>query len=130
MNFARRDSGHLVMSAPSTLIFPESTKKEPATAFNSVDFPDPFVPMMMTNDPSWTFSPTSRSARSSLGVPALKILLTLAISSMGRSGVHPLLQRAQPFQQCRRNQCEKNEHCRRQFQIIGIQSNAQRNCHQ
>src|SRR5499425_2599500 len=130
MNFARRHSAHPVMSEPSILIFPESTKKDPATAFNSVDFPEPFVPMMMTNDPSCTFSSTPRSARISFGVPALNVLLTRAISSMRRLRGRFLPQRPHTFEQRRRDQRQKNKHGRSQFQVIRVQSQAQRNRHQ
>src|SRR5215510_9056926 len=103
------------MSAPSILIFPESTKKEPATAFSSVDFPDPFDPMIMTNDLSSTSSPTPRSACSSFGVPALNVLLTPAISSMGSLRRHFLANLPHPIQQRGRDQREKHENCRRQL---------------
>ena len=49
---ARRCSGQRVMSTPSSVIRPVSSKKPPATAFSSVDLPEPFVPMTMTNEPS------------------------------------------------------------------------------
>ena len=48
--------------------------KPPATAFSSVDLPDPLVPMTTTNEPSSIESVTPRSARTSFGVPALNVL--------------------------------------------------------
>src|SRR5215467_15801096 len=130
MNFARRDSGHLVMSEPSTMTAPESTKNDPATALRSVDFPDPLVPMMMTNERSWTFSRTPRSARSSFAVPALKVLLIPATSSMGCLRGRLLPQGSHPLQQRRHNQGQEHEHRGRQFQVVGVESHAQCDRHQ
>ena len=42
---ARRCSGQRVTSVPSRRIVPASTRNVPATAFSSVDLPEPFVPM-------------------------------------------------------------------------------------
>src|SRR5438477_10247821 len=126
MSFARLCSGHLVMSAPVRKIAPESTQNDPATALSKVDFPEPFVPMMTTNDPSFTVRLTACSACSSLGVPGLNVLLTVRISSMGWSG----LEQVKPFQEPGSYKRQKDEQCSDEFQVIGIQSQAQCDCHQ
>ena len=41
-----------LLNAVAGAILPESGKKAPATAFNSVDLPEPFVPIRVTNSPS------------------------------------------------------------------------------
>src|SRR5215470_8254366 len=125
MNFARLDSCHLVMSEPSTLIDPESTKNDPATALRSVDFPEPLVPMMMTNEPSCTFSSTPRRARSSFAVPAWKVLLIPATSSMGCLRRRFLPPGCYPLQQRGRNQRQEHEHRGRQFQVVRVEPHAQ-----
>ena len=86
MSDARRCSGQRrdVRARPAESS-PRSTKNPPATALSSVDFPDPFVPMTMTNEPSSTVRSTPRSARTSFGVPALKVLKTLRSSSTATS---------------------------------------------
>src|SRR5882724_3588588 len=114
MSFARRCSGQWVMSSPAREIVPESTPSDPATTLSKVDFPEPFVPMMTTNDPSSTLRLTPCSARSSLGVPGLKVLLTLLISSMGGPG----LAQVKKFDQLGRNQRQKDKHRSNQFQIV------------
>src|ERR1044071_5658208 len=70
------------MSLPAMVIAPRSTMKLPATALSSVDFPEPFVPITMTNDPSSIASDTPRSARTSLGVPSKKVFCTSRSCSM------------------------------------------------
>ncbi len=42
------------MSVPAREIEPESMRNDPATALSKVDLPEPFVPIMTTNDPSVT----------------------------------------------------------------------------
>ncbi len=74
MSVARRCSGQRVTSVPSTIMLPASTRKVPATAFSSVDLPEPFVPMTMTNEPVSIVSVTPCSARTSFGVPGLNVL--------------------------------------------------------
>ena len=65
---ARRCSGQRVRSRPARRMAPRSTKKVPATAFSSVDLPEPFVPMTITNPCGWIVRLTSRRARTSFGV--------------------------------------------------------------
>src|SRR6266852_5892496 len=126
MSFARRCSGHLAMSAPPSKIAPESTQNDPATALSKVDFPEPFVPMMTTNAPSFTVRLIACSACSSLGVPGLNVLLTERISSTGRSQ----LEQVKPFQEPGSYKRQEDEHCSDEFQVIGISAQAQSACHQ
>src|SRR5262245_59183055 len=71
---ARRCSGQRVTLRPAMSIEPRSTMKLPATVLSIVDFPEPFVPMTMTNDPSSISSDTPRRARTSFGVPSKNVL--------------------------------------------------------
>src|SRR5215469_17509911 len=104
-------------------MFPLSTGNVPSTAFRKVDFPEPFVPMMMTHDPAETSRLTRRRERTSLGVPAWNVFVTSRTSSMGA---------AQPPSpnELRHNQRKEHENCGNQLQIIGTQPPAQRHCHQ
>src|SRR5215831_8562283 len=70
------------MLLPARLIEPVSMMNVPATAFSKVDFPEPFVPMMIRNEPVSNRSDTPRNARTSFGVPGLKVLAMSEISSM------------------------------------------------
>ena len=56
------------------------TGKVPATPLSSVDFPDPFEPMMLTNWPAGTERSIPSSATTSFGVPGKKTLRTPLIS--------------------------------------------------
>src|ERR1051325_8891148 len=98
------------------LIAPRSTRNPPATAFSSVDFPEPFVPMTMTNDPSSMSSDTPRRARTSFGVPAKNVFRTSRRRSMPFRFLHE------------HGQDERAEHERRrhELEVIRIQSPAQR----
>ena len=74
MSVARRCSGQRVTSWPARRMLPRSTRNVPATAFSSVDLPEPFVPMTMTNEPGSMVRLTPCSARTSFGVPGWKVL--------------------------------------------------------
>src|SRR5262249_14318172 len=108
----------------------------PATAFSSVDFPDPFVPMMITKEPSSTFKPTRCNDRTSFGVPTLNVFDIVLRSSMRstrlslfrnrrRRGLRFL--RFQLSDHVWKNQCDEDENGRDQLQIIRIQSPSQSN---
>src|SRR5690348_10132698 len=99
---------------------PESTRNVPATAFKSVDLPEPFVPMMITNDPASNVRLTPCSERTSLGVPALKVLRTCSTLSMGGVPVLQLVEHS------RQNQGHEDEGRGDQLQVVGIQAPAQR----
>src|SRR2546427_12532476 len=114
------------MSAPVRKIAPESTQNDPATALSKVDFPEPFVPMMTTNDPSFTVGLTACSACSSLGVPGLNVLLSGRISSMGGSA----LEQVKPFQEPGGYKRQQGEQRSDECQGIGIESQAQCDCRQ
>src|SRR5262249_58896981 len=105
------------------LIEPVSTMNVPATAFSKVDFPEPFVPMMIRNEPVSSRSETPRNARTSLGVPGLNVLPMLEISSMSGGGGF-----RGRFEFANQRGCdERDEHkCGGdEFQIIWIQPPAQ-----
>src|SRR5262245_17955203 len=116
------------MLLPARLIEPVSTMNVPATAFSNVDLPEPFEPMMIKNEPVSSRSDTPRKARTSFGVPRLKVLAMLEISSM--SGGGGLRGRFQFAQQCGRDQRYEHKRGGYQFQIIRIQSPAQRDGHE
>src|SRR4051794_22856323 len=99
-------------------IAPPSTKKLPATALSSVDFPEPFVPMTMTNDPSSICSDTPRSARTSFGVPAKNVFCNSRSCSMP-SHFHLLHQH-------RHHQRAEDEDRGDELEIVRIQSPPQR----
>jgi hypothetical protein len=71
---ARRCSGQCVIVRPASDTVPVSTKNVPATALSSVDLPEPFMPMIVRNDPSSSVNDTSCSAHTSFGVPGLNVL--------------------------------------------------------
>src|SRR5258706_13983290 len=98
------------------LMAPRSTMKLPATAFSSVDFPEPFVPMTMTNDPSSICSDTPLRARTSFGVPSKNVFRNSRSCSM-------------PFhflQERRHDERAEDEQRRDELQVIRIQSPSQR----
>src|SRR5262249_30151247 len=97
---------------------PSSTGKLPATALRSVDFPEPFVPMTIRNEPSSRARSTPWSARTSFGVSPLKVLRTPRTSST-RSPPQPL---AEPGQH------EGGEHEERgdELQIVRFEARAKR----
>src|SRR6202045_4631189 len=103
-------------------MLPSSTKNFPATAFSSVDFPEPLVPMMMTHDPAVSSRLTPRSECTSFGVPGLNVFEAARISSM-----------CTPYaafsDELRNNQGHEHESGRDQFQIIGAEAPAQRHRH-
>src|SRR5690606_32037602 len=71
---ARSHTGFRVTSTPSSSIVPVSTGKSPDIAFRNVDLPAPLEPMTVTNWPVGISSDRPRSARVSIGVPALKVI--------------------------------------------------------
>src|SRR5438034_6419107 len=96
-------------------IAPRSTRKLPAAAFSSVDFPEPFVPMTMTNDPSSICSDTPRKARTSLGVPSKKVFCNSRSCSMSFHFLH----------EHRQHQRAEDEDRRHELEVIRIQSPSQ-----
>src|SRR5579862_5924198 len=122
MNAARACSRSAVMSRPPSRIRPLSSKNVPATAFSKVDFPDPLVPITMTNEPSSIARSTPCKAFTSLGVCAKKVLVTCCSSSMRSRLSAPL----QPRQQSRQDQRYKHEQRRHQLEVVGIEPGAQR----
>src|SRR5262245_28290305 len=111
---------------------PASTGKLPATALSNVDFPDPLVPITITQEPSSMLRSTPQSACTSLDVPGLNVLQTVLSSSMEhrlrlRSGYR--LEGARLFfelgQNPRQDQRHENEHGGDQFEIVGIEPPAQ-----
>ena len=70
------------MSRPASRMEPESVRKLPEIALNSVDLPAPLEPMMVTKSPRsrWRDSPVS--ACFSLTVPGLKVFEMLEMVSM------------------------------------------------
>src|SRR5215469_2403273 len=101
-------------------MLPLSTVNVPATAFRKVDFPEPLVPMMITHDPAATSRVTPRRERTSFGVPALNVFVTLHTSSM------PAPPASLP-EKLRYSQCKKHENGSDQLQVIGVQPPTQ--CH-
>jgi hypothetical protein len=57
-------------------MLPSSTGNVPATAFNRVDFPEPLVPMMMTQELEANSRFRPWRERTSFGVSGLKIFET------------------------------------------------------
>jgi len=71
---ARAHTGWRVTSTPLMSMRPESTDRSPDTAFRKVDLPAPLEPMTVTNWPCGISSDRPRSARVSMGVPALNVI--------------------------------------------------------
>src|SRR3954451_6369122 len=97
-------------------IAPRSTGKLPAAAFSSVDFPEPFVPMTVTNDPSSISSDTPRNARTSFGVPWKNVFSNSRSCSMS---FHFPRQR-------RQHERAENEDRRHELEVVRIQPPPQR----
>src|SRR5713101_4255007 len=102
---------------------PSSTRNVPAMAFSKVDFPEPLVPMMITQEPAASSRFTPRRERTSLGVPELKVFATSWISSMGNP-------RALFAQKLRHDEGAEDEHCRNQLQVVGTKAPPQRHSDQ
>src|SRR4029450_6353840 len=124
MRAARRCSGQVVTSTPSSISVPASTGNPPATAFNKVDLPDPLVPMTTTNEPSLIERSTPLSARTSFGVPPLNVLKAPRIcsiaSDLDRAGAS-LYASDERWQ----DECEENEPGCHELQIVRVKSAAQ-----
>ena len=69
MTRLRTCSRCLVTSSPPSTTLPAVSGKVPATAFMSVDLPEPLEPMMLTNWPAGTCRSMPASATTSLAVP-------------------------------------------------------------
>src|SRR5439155_5615020 len=118
-------------------MWPESTTNVPAIALSKVDLPEPFVPMTMTHDPSSIITSTPSSERTSFGVPGLNTFEIPRVSSM-RGLSLPLLgfrnrmdapyRLAYPLQESGKDKRQEYKDRRDQFQIIRIQTPAERNC--
>src|SRR5947209_12634020 len=93
---------------------PRSTKKLPATALSSVDFPEPFVPITVTKEPSLICRDTPRKASTSFSVPAKNVFC----NSRSCSTPPPVLHRH------RHDQRAENKYRRHQFEIVRIQAPA------
>src|SRR5215475_7638702 len=126
MRWARLCSGHRLISLPASEIEPESTGNDPATALSRVDFPEPLVPMMTTNEPGSTLRLTPSSARSSLGVPGLKVLRIVSSSSMGRTRSFEVVSLEQPGGDQRQENKQRGD----EFQVVGIEAHAESDGHQ
>src|SRR5947209_8255199 len=122
ISFARRCSGQREMSWPAMDIAPRSSGNVPATALRSVDFPDPFVPMTVTKDPSSIVSETPLSARTSFGVPAKKVFSTSRNCSM----FSPLHSRQELRQELRQHERAEDEERRHELQVVRIEAPSQR----
>src|SRR5215471_4358866 len=116
------------MSFPAKLIEPLSTMNVPATAFSKVDLPEPLVPMMIRNEPVSSRSETPRRARTSLGVPGLKVFTILEISSMSGNG--GLRGRLEFPHQTGSDEGNENEGGCDKFQVVWIEPAAQRDGYQ
>src|SRR5207253_4417624 len=113
---ARRCSGQRVTSFPASSIVPRSSGKLPATAFNSVDFPEPFIPMTVTNDPSSICSDTPRNARTSFGVPSKNVFCNPRSCSI-----------PSPFlPEHRQHERTEDEDRRHELEVVRIQPPSQR----
>src|SRR5579871_1304319 len=127
---ARRCSGQWVMLRPAIAMLPSSTRNVPATALSRVDFPEPLVPMTIRNEPWGRLSETLRRARTSLGVPGLKVLKMRSICSIGLGSFRGLeTTRLQAPQQSGHHESGKDEHRGNQFQVVGTESPAQGDGH-
>src|SRR5205814_3366367 len=94
---------------------PLSTKKLPATALSSVDFPEPFVPITVTKEPSSICSDTPRSARTSFSVPAKNVFCNSRSCSMPSHLLH----------RHRHDQRAEDEDRRHQLEVVRVQAPAQ-----
>src|SRR5258706_8135031 len=94
---------------------PRSTKKLPATALSSVDFPEPFVPITVTKEPSSICSDTPRRASTSFRVPAKNVFC----NSRSCSTPPPILHGH------RHDQRAEDKDRRHQFEIVRVQTPAQ-----
>src|SRR5262245_48891322 len=100
---------------------PISTGNVPATALSRVDFPEPFVPMTITNEPGSRTRSMPRKARTSLAVPAWNVFAIWVSSSISsRSAI------AHPRQGIRQDQRDEHKDGSHQLEIVRIQSCAQR----
>src|SRR6266478_2914560 len=123
ISWARACSSHRVTSRPASRMVPSSTRNVPATAFSRVDFPEPLVPMMITQEPAASSWFTPRRERISLGVPELNVFATPRISSMGNP-------QALFAQKLRHDEGAEHEHCRDQLQVVGTKTPPQRHSDQ
>src|SRR5436853_6537430 len=112
---ARRCSGQRVTSCPAIEMAPRSTKKLPATALSSVDFPEPFVPITVTKEPSSICRDTLRSARTSFSVPAKNVFCSSRSCSMPPHLLH----------RGRHDQRAEHEDRRYELEVIRVQAPAQ-----
>src|SRR5262249_11326480 len=115
---ARRCSGQRVTSRPASRIVPASTENAPATALRSVDFPEPLVPTTTRNEPSSSVRSTPRSARTSFGVPWLKVFATPRSSSTATSPQPP----ADLGERERREHEDRGD----QLQVVRVEPGAER----
>src|SRR5262245_23431087 len=107
---------------------PASTGKLPATALSNVDFPDPLVPITITQEPSSIVRSIPQSAFTSFEVPGLNVLKTFCSSSMEhrfRLRSRDWLEDARLFfelgQNPRQDQRHENKAGGDQFEIVGIE---------
>src|SRR5688572_11220796 len=131
MYLARRCSGQCVMACPARLMVPRSGVNEPATALSSVDFPDPFVPMMIRNEPCGSSSDTSESARTSLTVPRLNVFDSrLMCSTLRRLRPNRPLALTEPAHKIGHHERREHENRRDQLEVVRIEPPAQGDRHQ
>ena len=74
-----------VISSPSRIIEPESSKNVPHIALNNVDLPAPLEPTIVTKSPLFSVRLRLSSATCSLGVPLANTLTALFIFSIALS---------------------------------------------
>ena len=126
ISLARRCSGQPLSSRPASRMVPASMGNAPATALSVVLLPDPLVPITTTKLPGSIASSRPRRARTSSGVPGLKVFQTSHISSNAISSApHGLC-----FEAVRKRfgQHERRKHkdSRDELQIIGVETPAAR----
>src|SRR3974390_408141 len=114
------------MFRPARVTFPESTRKVPATELSNVYFPEPFVPMMMRNEPRSRVRETLRKARTSLAVPGKKVLVSRVSSSISRRRNFGGRGRFELAQESGGNQGNEDKGRGDELKVIRIQSPAQR----
>src|SRR5258708_7383577 len=110
-------------------MLPASTMKVPATAFSSVDLPDPLVPITIRNELAGSLSDTSVSALTSFGVPGLNVFDMRSIASIGSRHLgERAATRLAGFQSVchvRQDQRGKDKHRSDEFEVVGAEPPAQ-----
>ena len=95
----------------------------PGNRIEQRGFPEPFVPITITNEPSWMVRSTPCKDLTSLGVPALNVFKILFVSSTC-GGPHS--RDAEFRQQVWQNQREEDKRSGDQLQVVWVEAPAQR----